>query len=436
MILRHRRIAVELIAQQNNMFADKLISLFEELYAFKSAREAQASKACATAVDTIMKYTGLKIDLMLDTDNPPMCMPLMANTRHVLSTLMIDDLYDEQTNTFAEAIKKSVVKTGTIDLKNGKLGGIYSTIVSPVWMSFYFCKGNFTPRETVAVLLHELGHCFLAFEFMYRTLRASQLMANLHQVRTKRDTSITYEHALELAGIDLTGNPKEFVDCVTMDNETAITSVVFTRTYQKLANDLGDNAVAAPNFEALSDNFSAKWGCADALVTALAVFYGKGDLGIQGRFTSMVMYMGPLLATIFIGISAAVSVSLPAFGVVAFAIFMVLGVMGAGRDDGFLQQTNVYDKPYTRFARIRESVVQQLKILKLDNTQRLTLLKQIENIDAIIKGGKDVSTIMDDIAMLFESTRRADYAFKLERHLESMANNDLFIGGQTLASRA
>lgn len=433
---RHRRIAIELIAQQSNMFADTLTSLFTEMYEFKSQRDAQESKACKGIVEAVFKYVGMKIDFQVATDNPPCCMPLLANTRHVLSTLLMDDLYDAQTNEFMEAIKKSAVKRGTIDLKNGKLGGVYSEITSPVWMSFYFCKEYFTPAECTAVLLHELGHCFLSFEFMYRTLRASQLMANLHQVRTKRDNSMTYEHALELAGTDLTGNPKEFMDCVTLENDTAITSVIFSRVYQKLATDFGDNATAAPNFEALSDNFAAKWGTADTLASGLATLYDKTDLGVVGRFESMAMYLAPTLGAIGMGVAAVVATgALLAFPIFAGFIF-VLGVLGNGRGDKFGQQTNVYDKPYTRFVRIRESVVQQLKILKLTNEERTTLLKQIETIDKIVKGGKDMTTILDDIALLFQSNRRADFAFKLERRLEGLANNDLFVGGQTLASRA
>ena len=157
MNLRHRSIAVEIISQQSNQFADILVAHFEELYKFKSARDAQESASCKAIVDVLAKYVGMKVDLQFNTDNPPCCMPLLANTKHVLSTFLINDVYSEQTDTFEEAIRKSAIKRGTIDLVKGKLGGVYSEITSPIWMSFYFCKNNFTPREAAAVLMHEVG---------------------------------------------------------------------------------------------------------------------------------------------------------------------------------------------------------------------------------------------------------------------------------------
>ncbi|MGZ7228823.1 hypothetical protein ACXWOY_09255, partial [Streptococcus pyogenes] len=78
------------------------------------------------------------------------------------------------------------------------------------------------PEEFCAVLMHEVGHCSLAFQFMFRTYRASQLLAALHQVRTGRDNSVTYEYAIRKLGEDISKNPKEFEALLEMKNDKAI----------------------------------------------------------------------------------------------------------------------------------------------------------------------------------------------------------------------
>ncbi len=451
-----RAIARELIAQQSDDFANKLTDLFTGLYTCANARQAQESSFVTDIVALVKERIGLRVVLTVNTRNPPCTQPPLVNNKHVLSTLMIDDVFTAETENFKAVIRRSPVKRGTVDLKNARLGGVYSQISVPIWMSFGFCKAFLTPREAVALFVHEIGHSWLAFEMMYRTVRASQILAALHQVRTKRDESITYEHAIELAGVDLTGNPREFIQCVTLENDTAICAVVFAQVYHKLATDFGDNAVAGVNFEALSDNFAARFGLATDLVSALVKYEDSNGLGRVDNFLRFQLYIQPLIASFFKntkrgGFTALLGVGLfsgsagalvPALilgGIVAalgFGADMVHGVLTGGRGDTVLRQTNVYDKPIIRMRRIRESLVQQLKYLELDQQQRARLLYEIETIDAVIKGGSELYTIFDDLSKIFTSNRRADFAFKLERDIEQLANNDLFVNAQRLALKA
>ncbi len=449
---KSRAIARELIAQQSDDFADQLTVLFEQVYQCQNPREAQQSPACAAIVALVKKRLNMKITLIFNTRTPPATMSVLANSRHVLSVVMFEDGYAERTEDFKAALRNSPVKKGIVDLKNARLGGVYSEISSPVWMSFQFCKAFLTPRQAVALFVHELGHNFLAYEMMYRTVRASQILASLHQVRTKRDTSITYEHAIELAGVDLTGNPREFIQCVTMKNDTAICSVVFAQVYHKLATDFGDNAVSGVNFEALSDNFAAKFGLGADLAQGLTVFETEYTMGRVDGFVGFLLYIQPLVSVFFKSIvtgavSGAVLGALGGGFAAALALGSIVAAFGvtsgvakgtifAGRSDKMVVQTNVYDQPVTRLRRIRESVVQQLKYLELEHEQRARLLHEIQTIDAILKGGSEVFTVFDDMSKIFTSNRRADFAFKLERDIELLANNDLFVNAQRLALKA
>lgn len=438
MSYKSRALARELIAQQTPDFAERLTALWGEVLACASAKEAQNSKALASIVDLIQKRVGLNLNLVVDTLTPPACLPLLANPSHVLSVFLTKGIYNEQTRLFEKAIKGADVKKGTIDLKNGKLGGVYSQIESPIWMGFHFCKKNFTPAEAAAVLMHEVGHLFLAYEMMYRTIRASQVLAGLHQVRTGRDDTITYEHALELSSKELLGTDGELIDCVTMQNDAAIASVVFARVYQKMASDFNENSVAGVNFEVLADNFAAKWGYAKDLVSGLSKLYGNTGLGRSNPFVNFLIYISPILSSMLMGgwLTLLSGLALPA----SVLLCMAANFVSAGRGDAPLwmsaSQVNVYDKPFTRLQRIRETTVTQLKTLQLTNEQRNNLLAEVSTIDQMLAGGKDLSTIFDDMKLILSNNRRAEFAFKLERDMEQLTNNDLFVGAQRLRQAA
>ena len=70
--MQHLRIAKELIAYQTDGFKDRLVALFEELYTNTSPATAQASKACAEIQTQLFKRFGLKISLVVDTEEMPM----------------------------------------------------------------------------------------------------------------------------------------------------------------------------------------------------------------------------------------------------------------------------------------------------------------------------------------------------------------------------
>ena len=232
--MSHLRIAKELIAYQTDGFKDRLIALFEELYKESTPYEAQASKACAEIQSQLFKRFGLKISLVVYTEHPPMGLPIMANPNHVLSTLQVSDLYVDEETSFLKVLNQSAKPSGTIDLKKAKVDGAFSKLDMPLMFSFDFIKDAFSPGEAAAVLLHEVGHCFLAFEFMFRTYRASQLLAALHQVKSGRDTTLRYEYAIDavaerLFKEGLTDSPKAMEALVSVKNDAVTASVVYPR---------------------------------------------------------------------------------------------------------------------------------------------------------------------------------------------------------------
>ncbi len=434
----HRRqVANELMAFQSRDFATQLIALYKEIYKGSSLPyNAQKSEARTKIEKLVLDYTGVNIDLHLDTEYPPCCMPLMANHNHILSTIKIGGMYHEQEKEFTDLIKSNPAAAGTFNPATGKLSGLYSKIKSPVYMSHTWCRANLSAEECAAVLMHEVGHCSLAYQFMFRTYRASQLLAALHHVRTGRDQSINYETAVKLAGEEICRNPKEFEVLLTMKDDKAISQVVYTRSWAQLGNDFGDKSVTGPNFEALSDNYSVRWGFAEHLATGLYNIYGDSAFGAKNRTAATVTYIVNTLKPVISGAALGSTFGgLPGM-LIGAALMCILATADAGRGDGFgFQQANVYDTPLVRMERIREAVIEQLKVFKLSPDMRQTLLDELKTIESFTKNRKEVGSIFADIAMLIPSNWRAERAFKLERNLERLTQNDLFADAHELAAR-
>ena len=437
--MSHLRIAKELIAYQTDGFKDRLIALFEELYKESTPYEAQASKTHAEIEAQLFKRFGLKIVFTVDTEDPPMTIPVMANPNHVLSILQKAGLYHEQESSFIKALNNAPKVTGTVDLKNAKVGGAYSKIDMPIMFSFSFMRLTFSPAEAVAILLHEVGHCFLAFEFMFRTYRASQLLAALHQVKTGRDSSLRYEFAVQGVAERLTKegfieSPKELEALVAVKNDAVTVSVVYTRVWSKLANDFGSNPATAPNFEALSDNFSLRFGMGKELASGLAKLLVLRPEGFMSSLLYIVssFSLAGAFGSVLVSLTGAVLM-----GVVGVAVICALSFFLGGYSDIGFSQTAVYDNDVERIQRIQRGVVTALKNPKLDSKSRQSLTAQALEIDKMVKGKADVSTVWDDLANIaFTSRRDAKAVFKLERDIEALASSNLFVGASLLKNAA
>lgn len=433
-----RSIARELMAFQNRSFAAKLIGMFDKLYKeANTPARAQGHPLRGEIEKLVHDETGTLIKLRFNTLNPPCCMPIMGNSNHVLTSMRVPSIYLEQETTFLEAVKKKKNAVGGFDAKRGKLTGIYSEIEAPVWMSWTYIRSYFSPEESAGVLMHEVGHCSLSFQFMFRTYRASQILASLHQIRTGRDQSLTYEAAIKIAGEELCNNPLEFERMVDIKNDKALATIVYTRTWAQLGNDFGDISVTGPNFEALADNYAARWGFAEPLATALYTLYGAQGLGADNRTSATVTYLVNTILPVLIGGGYGSMIGGLGGFLTGVAIVAALCVVGQGRGDlaGTYQQANVYDTPMTRMQRLRESVIEQMK-LELDQDQRKALLDEFKVIDEMLKGRKEVSNLWKDIATLLPHNWRAEAAFQLERDIEQLANNDLFASSQQLFQAA
>ena len=118
------------------------------------------------------------------------------------------------------------------------------------------------------------------------------------------------------------------------------------------------------------------------------------------------------------------------------ALACIIATYTAGRADGIgIQQSNVYDTPLVRMERIREGILQQLKTFKIEPELRAVILDELRVIESFTKDRQEVGSLFSTIARLLPMNWKADAAFELERNLERLTQNDLYIDAHEIAAR-
>jgi hypothetical protein len=96
-------------------------------------------------------------------------------------------------------------------------------------------------------------------------------------------------------------------------------------------------------------------------------------------------------------------------------------------------EDNIYDLPTERLRRARSNLVQAMKDLSLESSDRRRILEDIEFIDNLTKDMIDRRTLLNLIWISLTPNRRKQHnQIKFQKELESLINNDLFVSAGKL----
>jgi len=420
--------AAEAIAFQGKDVSEALIKNFEEILKYKTPKEAADSKERKDIEDIIRKKTGMNIRLSLNTPNHPCVYIPLVNPGSVLLPDFMRGLFTDDYETITRKIEKDG-GDNFVDLKNAKVGGIYAHIETPIFMSQNFLRDlKLSARECTAILLHEMGHVFVAYEFTARTIRTNQIMAAVNKAALSDATGENHKHILK--EIAKAGKLKDdaFEDLVDIKNNQVITTVVVREVYEAARSELGTKNYDATTFEALADQYATRFGLGRELVTGLEKihkFYGTPEYSQIARiFTAWVDIHVLISIPVF-----AIGTFLHPLGILMLSM-MVLTVFISG--DGARDFT--YDDLRVRYLRIREQIITHLKDKTLDAETIKHHLESIEKIDKVIDGAKDYKGILRTVSnFIFSSNRKEMKAIELQRELETFMANDLFVQASKLS---
>lgn len=388
--------------------------------------------------DIVFRHTGLAIQFKLDGQVGLInacAMPVLLDGNspllQVYRELKLGALVDAYTTTHEKILPICRDLRGMIDLKRGKVSGVFSKIPTDILMGSGLWLNNFlTPEECAAVCIHEIGHVFTYFESLLWTTSTNITLASAKRdINKMTDPNERIKLVFEVA---------EFMQAKIDDAERLadpkLSDVTFSTVFLSAATSpdvrtsSGSNTYDMRSSEVVADQFAARHGAGRHIVTGLYKMHASAhDTRLKPvwmHFVSEVVKIG-----VYVGITVTgAAASLPTAGVyllISAAIYLGLAN----------PELKIYDDPKERFERVKHDLIQSLKTQRYSPKERQILVDDIAEIEAVIKTMHNRRTFMNTIWILVTPNRRRQYSqMKIEQELEKLVDNDIFVRAAQLQS--
>lgn len=289
-----------------------------------------------------------------------------------------------------KALKVNVLK-GWVDTSKGRVGGDFSKVKIDLYVQQYLdwiMEEKFLKRykTTLAdalamIVLHECGHVFTGFLYVYKTYMDS--MMTMCAVRLITDNSVygtervtIIKETLSLLECDTKVDEKDVAnlesEALTIYFNKATINRDYRRTLSLGAADRGP--------EVFADLFAVRFGAPKVLVGALA---------------SLPKYHGFFLvqSAVWMGATILAVLALAPFAA-GIGMFFSVWMLITGLDD-MLNPNEVYDSPYRRLKNIlREQVI------RLNEDKRIPAKDKVQ----LLKDAKEMEKICDEHKSMLEGT--------------------------------
>lgn len=424
------QVAMEAIGFQGPEVANKLAAYLTDIMQERTGKEADASKARKDMIKYLKDTTGMKLDIIFDTDMAPCTLPFHINPDTILGYKTLKDFYVEESNATMKRLKE-VKNRSHIDLDKGRVSGIFSEYETPIYMGYYALRSlRMTPREIAAILAHEVGHCLVAYEMAFRTVRTNQILAAASKAAAGGDKG-QYEYVLKTAEEVLDLKSGMFDEIKETKDQKTVMTVIMGKAERKTHDDslMGNTTYDITTFEALADNYAARLGLGKELVTGLEKLYrefGAAEFSSGARIAATMLDIYSVVSMIGVVI---VMGSNPIMG----ALYLGLNMLGLyARLDG-RDHNNVYDKLTIRFKRVKEQIIQYLKDKSLPAADVKRSLESVAHIEKTIAQISEYKGFLPAIFNMVDPASRAvNSARDIQQNLEAMVANDMYLKAAAL----
>lgn len=370
----------------------------------------------------INHHTGLNAQLFVGFEGPSMYLQSVDRNHPLVRDI---DIVDSNSVAGLQAVRKAQGQVkGTVNIKTAKVSGVFSefpvaiVMPLPVLSDRIGSLGDFSAEETAAFILHEVGHAFVYFEFISRTVRTNQVLAALSRELDKTDTQKEREMILVDAKQMLRIKELDTGELATFTDKKVITTIMLANAMKVIKSELGSNIYDEVSWEYLSDQFAARHGAGRALATAMSKLYKNG---VTGRGTATYLLFEALKLHWLVATGTLFAAGMPGVGLAA-SIFFVMWSLGE------IPEGPEYDRPHVRIRRMRNQLVEQQKDRALNKDQVKALKADVEILDDVLKNQiHDREQFVTLIGRyVFGIGRQRMRAEQLQQELEALAANDLF----------
>lgn len=345
--------------------------------------------------------------------------------------------------------------TGTVDMRTGKVGGIFAQNDSIIVMGYgLFLFGIFTPEELAEMYTHELGHLVNGYYFIDQTKSFNYALRAVMDVvmspMSDEQKSITMQH-MDKHNILPNNSLTELIG----KSPNAVRAHLTTERLRFIESEMNSFEYDSTTEEGLADNFVVRMGGGVHLIRALMKYesigggsnplnrnryidYIKAAIRYLTGFGSVMTYPVALITGGFASLPLMFTISMGLlWALVSYFLVMVVVQLTENRKhyitaSSFGDKFTPYDTPQTRISRIREAIVMAIRVQNLPDTTKAQMLKDINEIDTVLKQlGKRLA--LEDNIFFSMFTTAMQLSIKREsqeermRELETLANNDLFI---------
>jgi len=429
------RVALELIDVQDSSFGLQLEAVVDDVlgkisdHTFATYKELMDSSYIKDIEVMIFKRTGLRIQLVVNEDIAAI-LSFFTNKHSIL----INPIWrGEFTIKDQQAIlDRSHDRKGTIDLKKGRVGGLFSEYRNILFINFHVLVNHhkLSTREIVAIILHEMGHAFYNCEYSDRLESTNQILANVAREMLSDATDKKLEYIYrELKSIDAKVTEQQ-VDEIVNGNRIIAGYHLFKITVNSVLGQMSDATYDKTSFEQLADHFATRFGYGKDLIIALDklhdYFNNPEKSQSYNTFNTILTSIGAM-ATMMMLFAAIIG------GVTIVAVYLsfFIGIVLYGTREDVRDYT--YDKLKIRYKRIRNTYIDVIRKAGLSNDELRVVIENIYIVDGIIANTYIATNIYNKLAnMLFSKARKADDHIREQQLLEELAFNDLFISAAAI----
>lgn len=433
--------------QNNDPFGPQLEELVSQAEALIEAKAVVRGKSIPPELSKkfealIFKRLGIRVEL-ISNDSVAATIP---NVFIPHNTLIRDDIrwiyetYEEIGAQKATRKLKDKTVMGNVDTTTAKVSGWFSEQTAPLFINFYELIKTFklSSAEVTAIILHELGHDWAAIELSSNINRSNRIIADIAKNITENgrgDVEVIYRDIKKLypdAGRDI-------AEGLSSGNQVVMSVAMFRLMVGTTQTLMFDGTYDKTTFEALADQFPARFGYSLASITGLEKLeddYSEYDFMEYNFQSSVALFIRAALVFIASIFYVAFNAGFMPIGIIVGFISFLL--MKASVDS---QRTSTKDMTYDnirdRYIRSRNQIVERIKDKNLSADVRRTLIEQIDIADEIIKRKKVFTSWVGKFTdSWLPSDRRAIMSLQAQQEIEKMIANDVFIAANRLSLKA
>jgi hypothetical protein len=421
--------ANEAIVSQFDNFPKKLDRLVELIYEQIDLGKKPRALENSPFVDEIEKLVFERIGLKIKINTTHGFAGILTqnfNKNHIFTS---SELHGLVRISEVEKIIRSGNATGTVNLKEARLGGIFSEYSHPFFANFHHFKTlNLSAEEVTAFLLHEIGHGFMESYYSSRLNTTNQVLADItrHLLSNDQEKSLEYVYSnLKKITPEI---KQEEVDRL-LNGTKVISSMAWFNVFKETVSSLMTNSFYdQTSSEERADQFVTRFGRGKEVVTGLnKLFNGMPETNKAALFAEHYSSLYGL-ARLFI----VMGISFFGFSSKVFFVSLLPLFLLAFLLEFFFNRSSLKDMTYdglkVRYIRIRNDFVNQLKAKNLPDIHIRHFLDSIYAIDEIVKKTYELKTLPSVVAdFIFLDARATQKAYTNQRLLEELSSNELFI---------